>query len=298
MVLPLQARVNLGAMAKKGVICFPQSSCITATSPSDCLVSYPEHSLEGRSYSSAEMQSVYSTAPHGGAFLFWNIHTFGTIARFYDLPSSHAKRSNSCGITEIKQWRIFAVFRWAATCNILTSDRAGLSDEKCTCENNRCIRSKISGDNLDCRRVELSTNVTLARSRWVSNYYITPATGSSDQLEKMLEWEPCPRRGCPPGPRLSSPGERERNAAVARRVGGQYVAICSVSDSPLTDNTFRNPFQPFQIKWDVYFSKELCPLVFIVLNMFLHASEYEYVAHLQGINIEYAFFTRVLTWIS
>ena len=29
-------------------------------------------------------------------------------------------------------------------CNILTSDPAGLSDEKCTSVNNRCIRSKIS----------------------------------------------------------------------------------------------------------------------------------------------------------
>ena len=44
------------------------------------------------------------------------------------------------------------------TCCILTSDPAGLSDEKCTCVNNRFIQSKISGDNLDCRRVELSVN--------------------------------------------------------------------------------------------------------------------------------------------
>ena len=54
------------------------------------------------------------------------------------------------------------------------------------------------------------------------------------------------------------------------------LLFCSVSNSPLTDNIFRNLFEPFQIKWEVYFSKELCPLVFIVLNMFLHASAYEY----------------------
>ena len=36
--------------------------CIPGTSPSDCLVSYPRHSLVG-SYPSAEMQLVYSTAP-------------------------------------------------------------------------------------------------------------------------------------------------------------------------------------------------------------------------------------------
>ena len=34
----------------------------TGATPSDCLVSYPEHSL-GELYLSAEMQSVYSTAP-------------------------------------------------------------------------------------------------------------------------------------------------------------------------------------------------------------------------------------------
>ena len=39
----------------------PQSSSITEASPSDCLVSYPGYSLRG-SYSSADMQSVHSTA--------------------------------------------------------------------------------------------------------------------------------------------------------------------------------------------------------------------------------------------
>ena len=48
---------------KKGVLCVPQSSSITGTSPSDCLVSYVGHSFEGgESHPSAEMQSEYSTA--------------------------------------------------------------------------------------------------------------------------------------------------------------------------------------------------------------------------------------------
>ena len=46
----------------EGVHCIRQNSSITETSPSDCLVSYPGHSLR-ESYSSAQMQSVYSTAP-------------------------------------------------------------------------------------------------------------------------------------------------------------------------------------------------------------------------------------------
>ena len=81
-----------------------------------------------------------------------------------------------------------------------------------------------SGDNLDCRRVELSTNVTLARSRW--------ATGSSDQLERRC-WNEnhVPAEAGPPRPQLSSPGERERNTAMARRVGGLYVAVLRVGVS-------------------------------------------------------------------
>ena len=63
--------------------------------------------------------------------------------------------------------------------------------------------------------------------------------------------------------------------------------FCSVSNSPLTDNTFRNPFEPFQIKWEVYFSKEQCPLVFIVSNMFLHASAYEYVTKTPQMSVLY-----------
>ena len=43
-MLPLQARVDLGVMAMKGYSAFPKA---TGTSPSDCLVSYPGHSLEG-----------------------------------------------------------------------------------------------------------------------------------------------------------------------------------------------------------------------------------------------------------
>ena len=51
-----------GSDGNKGVLFILQSSSIPGTSPSDCLVSYPGHSL-GKSYSSAEMQSMYSAAP-------------------------------------------------------------------------------------------------------------------------------------------------------------------------------------------------------------------------------------------
>ena len=46
----------------EGVFRIPQSSSITEASSSDCVVSYPGHSL-GESYLYAEMQSMYSAAP-------------------------------------------------------------------------------------------------------------------------------------------------------------------------------------------------------------------------------------------
>ena len=47
----------------EGYSAFPQSPSITRPSPSDCLVSYPGHLLQGFFYPSAEKQLVYSTAP-------------------------------------------------------------------------------------------------------------------------------------------------------------------------------------------------------------------------------------------
>ena len=52
---------GLGSDGNKRVLCIPQNSSITGTSPSDCFVSYAGHSL-GKSYPSVEMKSVYSTA--------------------------------------------------------------------------------------------------------------------------------------------------------------------------------------------------------------------------------------------
>ena len=53
-------RMDLGAMAMKGY------------SPTDCLASYPGHSL-GESYFSTEMQSVYSTALADWAIRIWYV---------------------------------------------------------------------------------------------------------------------------------------------------------------------------------------------------------------------------------
>ena len=51
----------------KNIFHIPQSSSIIEALPSDFLVSYPEHSLDG--YPSAEMQSLYSTVQADWAVL-------------------------------------------------------------------------------------------------------------------------------------------------------------------------------------------------------------------------------------
>ena len=78
-----------------------------------------------------------------------------------------------------------------------------------------------------------------AHKKRALNYYTTQCTGNSISLEirpvgeKMLDWGTCPREAGPPGPRLSSPGERERNAVMANRVGVNMLQFCSVSNSLL-----------------------------------------------------------------
>ena len=137
---------------------------------------------------------------------------------------------------------------------------AELSDEKCTCVNNRCIRSNISGDNLDCQRVELSANVTLTRSRLTSNYDITPMWQEFRSVgEKMLEWEPCPSRGWAPRPPVEQLRRTGKKVCDNQKSCGGVNTLQSLFVLQLTSHT-----QPFRIKWEVYFSKELCLLVVIV----------------------------------
>ena len=57
-----------GSDGDEEVLYISQRSNITGASPLDCLISYPGHLLGG-CYSSAEMQSVYSSAPADLKFL-------------------------------------------------------------------------------------------------------------------------------------------------------------------------------------------------------------------------------------
>ena len=133
---------------------------------------------------------------------------------------------------------------------------------------------RYRGITLTCGRVEFGADRTLTRSRRTSNNYITGCLRQFElvgvrvavhfQSQLPAEWEPAPDRGLrPSGPRLSSPAEWGRSAALVRGTWGQYVAVCSVSNSPLTHNqhqTFRNPFE--NKVWEVYFSKEVCSFLY------------------------------------
>ena len=103
-----------------------------------------------------------------------------------------------------------------------------LSNKKRICVNNRWIQSKISVDGLNWVRI--------GRHRKqvdVKQWYNPGATGSQWVGDQSLESVVAVRNSenqlpadvGPPGPRLSSPAERERSAAIARRAGGQYVAV-------------------------------------------------------------------------
>ena len=65
-----------GNDGNEGILYIPKSSCITEALPSDCLVSYPGHSLN----ESAEMQSVYSTAPTNWTYIWWWGFSFGDLS--------------------------------------------------------------------------------------------------------------------------------------------------------------------------------------------------------------------------
>ena len=72
MLLVLFNQSGPGSDGNEGVLRIPQ------TSPSDCLVSYPRHSLGG-SNPSAEMQLVYSTAQVFGEIQYYISKAFDIL---------------------------------------------------------------------------------------------------------------------------------------------------------------------------------------------------------------------------
>ena len=97
--------------------------------------------------------------------------------------------------------------------------------------------------------------------------------------EKMLEWEPCPIRGWVPRPPVEQPRRTGKKYYYSLKSGGQYVAV--LFSLQLTSHTVK-PFitlSNFRIKLEVYFSKELCPLVLIAslcfcMHMWMYGCDY------------------------
>ena len=134
---------------------------------------------------------------------------------------------------------------------------------------------------LTCGRVEFGAHATPTRSRWTSNNYIIRCHRRFELVGvscswisscSLKQWEPAPDRGLvPSGPRLSSPAEWERSAAIVRGTWGQYVAVCSVSNSLLTHNPFTNLSR---IKCEGYIFLKKCVRSSLLLIIFLHIYVY------------------------
>ena len=155
-----------------------------------------------------------------------------------------------------------------------------LSIKRCTCINNRCIRLKISGYHLDCGRVEFGVDATPTRSRWMSNNYITRChrrlglVGVSCSWSSSCSsrrWEPAPIRGLGPSGQPGWAARWERSAAKVRGTWGQYVAVCSVSNSSLTHNPFATLSR---IKCERYIFLNKCVRSSLLLIMFRHIYVY------------------------
>ena len=101
---------------------------------------------------------------------------------------------------------------------------------------------------LTCGQVEFSADTTPTRCRCTSNNYMnrvpqTLRVGWSQlvgvRVAVRASENQLPAVGLDPqDPRLSNPTEWERSVAKDRGTWGQYVAVCSFSNSPLTHNPF------------------------------------------------------------
>ena len=98
------------------------------------------------------------------------------------------------------------------------------------------------------------------KREWTLNYYITQCTGSSIRFGDQTSWRSSGRENQHPerlGPKV--PGwaahENGKETLMAMRLGVNMLQFCSVSNS-LSHITL-------SIKWEVYFSKELCHSSFL-----------------------------------
>ena len=138
------------------------------------------------------------------------------------------------------------------------------------------------------------------RRRWVLNYYITQCTGNSISWRQDAVEKASTQQSGPSGPQLSSCNwgsdeseircwieeqhpERldpqasgwaaQENEKETRLWPIEWGSICCSSvRSPTPSHT-----QPFQIKWEVYFSKNCFTRLYYCVIMILHADVYVFV---------------------
>ena len=81
--------------------------------------------------------------------------------------------------------------------------------------------------------------------------------GSREVADKMQERKPSSSRDL--GPRASgwASGEQERHNVDGHKSGGQNIEVSVRSPAPSQTQTLSNLFEPLQIKWEVYFVKEV-----------------------------------------
>ena len=102
----------------------------------------------------------------------------------------------------------------------------------------------------------MSAIVTLAGKERGSNYYITRVKIGSQSVGDQTSWREdatlrnMSQRDWAPRPPVEQPRRTGKNAVMANRVGVNMLQFCSVS------NSFSHT--TLSIKWEVYFSKELC----------------------------------------
>ena len=100
------------------------------------------------------------------------------------------------------------------------------------------------------------------------NYYITRWRQEVSEFwrpnQLVIRYSRESQQSAPPGLRLSSPGERERHTAMSGGAGEVNMLQSLFSlQLPLTHETF-------QIKWEVYFFKEVFARLYLCVVMILH----------------------------
>ena len=166
---------------------------------------------------------------------------------FYDYQSGSSVQWVECSPVV---WETSVQSQVASYCNILTSYPAGQSDEKCTCVNHRCIRSKISGDQGITLTVDELNWEQMWRSQEVGGRQIIILTR---RQEVQISWRKdvgirtMSQQRLGPRPPVEQPRRTGKKCCYGQKSRGHYVAV--VFSLQLTSHTIipfvtlSNPFE-------------------------------------------------------